>query len=72
MHVVLWYEFDKQELEEYSSSEDEVSKMINEYTEYVEKLAVEVREHANQSRKRDPPRTSTIRWDNKQIIIQTD
>ncbi|KAK5079450.1 hypothetical protein LTR24_009262 [Lithohypha guttulata] len=55
MHVVLWHEFDKQELEEYSSSGDEVSKMINEHTEYVE-----VEDHANQSKKRDPPRTATV------------
>jgi len=47
MHVVLWHEFDKREIEEYSSSEDEVSKIINEHTEYVEKLAVEVKEYAN-------------------------
>ena len=61
MHVVLWHEFDKREIEEYSSSENEVSKIINEHTEYVEKLAVEVKEHANQSKKRDLLRTSTIR-----------
>ncbi|KAK5087300.1 hypothetical protein LTR70_007243 [Exophiala xenobiotica] len=34
--------------------------MINEHTEYVEKLAVEVKDHANQSKKRDPPRTATV------------
>jgi hypothetical protein len=67
----LHEEIPEDEREEYSSSEDEVTRMINEHTEYIEELSKKIDTRANIASGMEP-RTATIQWTDKDIVIRTD
>ena len=68
LHAVIWHS-PTEELED--SSEEELGKLIDEHTAYVDKLAQEVKNEANQAKRRQPA-TSTLKWSLTEILIETD